>query len=328
MFMEFTQEQPVDTRPRLGNYKITGFLGKGGFAQVYLGEHIYLKTHAAIKVLNSELANEVDKRAFHAEARLLAGLRHPHIVRVLDFGVKEGRPFLAMEYASHGTLRQHFPVGVSVPLNEVVPCVLQIANALQYVHNRKLIHCDVKPGNILLGPRNEVWLSDFGIARSTQCEYRQNQYSLQGTVAYAAPEQYFGKLVPASDQYALAVMVYEWLCGHLPFQGSDQHICDQHLYSQPISLREMLPSLAPAIDRVILKALAKNPQKRFSNILDFARTLKQASLEECTPRRACAIRTASPLRCQRRMPQSVEMPPLEPVRQPVSVENAVTQLCV
>jgi serine/threonine protein kinase len=148
---------------QLGNYRLTSLLGRGGFADVYLGEHIYLRTQAAIKVLSAEMAtNEME--GFLTESRNLSHLVHPHIVRVLEFGIEGHIPFLVMDYAPNGTLRQLHPSGTVVPLPAVISYVKQVAEALQYAHEQKLIHRDIKPENLLIGRNHEVLLTDFGIA--------------------------------------------------------------------------------------------------------------------------------------------------------------------
>src|SRR5205085_7635683 len=128
---------------QLGNYRLLRTIGQGGFADVYLGEHIYLNTQAAIKVLQMRLTDE-DKRSFLEEARTIAHLRHPSIVRILEYDVVDSIPFLVMEYAPHGTLRQLYPRGTVLPPPAVVAYVRQVAAALQYAHDQKLIHRDVK----------------------------------------------------------------------------------------------------------------------------------------------------------------------------------------
>src|SRR2546425_483762 len=148
---------------RLGNYRLSRLLGHGGFAEVYLGEHLYLKTSAAIKVLEMQLANDA-LDSFLNEARTIARLEHPNIVRVLEFGMEGQTPFLVMSYAPNGTLRQLYPRGTILAPKSILPYVKQIAAALQYAHDKKLIHRDVKPENMLLGPNKEVLLSDFGLA--------------------------------------------------------------------------------------------------------------------------------------------------------------------
>src|SRR3989440_3065992 len=151
---------------QLGNYRLTRLLGQGGFAEVYLGEHVYLKSRAALKVLHTRLSEE-DAAQFVREGQTLARLTHPHIVRVLDFAVQDGIPFLVMEYAPGGTLRTLHPKETRVPLESIVAYVTQVASALQYAHDQRLLHRDVKPENMLLGTHSQVLLSDFGLALRT-----------------------------------------------------------------------------------------------------------------------------------------------------------------
>ena len=261
---------------QFGNYRLVRLLGEGGFAEVYLGEHLHLETEAAIKILYTQLASD-DMEQFRAEARIIARLEHPNIVRVLDFGVEGKVPFLVMSYAPHGTLRQRHKKGVPLPLTTVTAYVKQIANALQYAHNQKVIHRDIKPENMLIGRRDEILLSDFGIALVAQSSRYQNTREVVGTVAYMAPEQIQGKPRPASDQYALAVVVYEWLSGVRPFSGSFTEMAVQHTVAPPPPLREKLPSISPYVEEVVLTALAKDPQQRFVNVQAFANALDQAS---------------------------------------------------
>src|SRR5947209_19744231 len=140
---------------QFGNYHLTRLLGKGGFAEVYLGQHVRLNMRAAIKVLHTHLADE-DIEEFQREAQIIASLVHPHIVRVLDFDVKDGKPFLVMDYAPNGSLRERHPRGTPLPLALVISYVRQVASALQYAHDRHLIHRDIKPENLLLGSQGEV----------------------------------------------------------------------------------------------------------------------------------------------------------------------------
>ncbi len=260
---------------QLGNYSLTRLLGEGGFAEVYLGEHVHLGTQAAIKVLHTQLGGEdIDK--FRVEARTIARLQHPNIVRVLDFGIENKNPFLVMDYAPNGTLRNKHTRGQHVPLSSVVSYVKQVAEALQCAHDEKMVHRDVKPENMLVGRRNEILLSDFGIATATQTS-RQNTQDITGTVAYMSPEQIQGKPRSASDQYSLAIVAYEWLSGERPFNGSFTEIAVQHAVVPPPPLREKVPSLSPDVERVIMIALEKDPVKRFSSVQAFANALEQAS---------------------------------------------------
>src|SRR5579859_2751325 len=260
----------------LGNYQLISVLGRGGFAEVYLGEHIYLKTRAAIKVLHTRL-DENDLEVFLTEARTIAALVHPHIVRVLEFGVESNIPFLVLDYAPSGSLRQRHPRGTQVPLPATTSYVKQVASALQYAHDQKLIHRDVKPENMLVGRSNDVLLSDFGIALIAQSSLSQQTQDVVGTVSYMAPEQIKGKPRPASDQYSLGIVVYELLSGSRPFHGSFTELCTQHIYATPPSLREKIPTISPEVEQVVMTALAKEPKERFGNVQAFANALEQAS---------------------------------------------------
>src|SRR6266852_1911003 len=262
---------------RLGNYRLVRLLGTGGFAEVYLGEHIYLKSQAAIKVLYTHLAHE-EVAGFLSEAQTLVRLIHPHIVRLLDFGVQGNTPFLVMDYAPNGTLRQCYPKGERLPLATIVGYVKQVADALQYAHDEKLIHRDIKPENMLLGRRNEVVLSDFGIAVVAQSSRYDRTQDAGGTIAYMAPEQIQAHPRPASDQYALGVVVYEWLSGERPFRGSFTEIAAKHTMMPPPSLRGKIPTISPELEQVVMAALAKDPRQRFASVQGFAAALEQASL--------------------------------------------------
>lgn len=264
---------------RLGNYRLIHLLGQGGFAEVYLGEHVFLGTQAAIKVLLVRLADE-EMEGFLKEARTIAGLTHPNILRVLEFGVENNVPFLVLEYAPNGTLRKRYPKGSILPLTVIVPYVGQIASALQYIHNRKLIHRDIKPENLLLGMHNEVLLSDFGTAMVFQTLHMQGTLEMAGTVSYMAPEQIRGKPRPASDQYGLGVLVYEWLCGVCPFQGSFTEMYSQHMLAPPPPLRTRNPAISPELEQVVLTALSKESENRFASVSAFANALEQASKQD------------------------------------------------
>ncbi|HEV2655365.1 MAG TPA: serine/threonine-protein kinase [Ktedonobacteraceae bacterium] len=270
------------TGQTFGHYCLTRLLGRGGFADVYLGEHMYLGTLAAIKVLNAQLTvDEVEQ--FRQEARTIAQLEYPHIIRVLDFGVDDSVPFLVMGYAPNGTLRQRYPRGTRLPLEKILYYVNDIAGALQYAHDQKLIHRDVKPENMLLGRNEEVLLSDFGLAVVAHSSSQERPGDVSGTVTYMAPEQARGKPRPASDQYALGIVVYEWLCGARPFEGSYQEIAVQHVLAPPPPLHRLQPTISPALEEVVLKALAKDPHERYPRVQDFARALEQAAQGEKSP---------------------------------------------
>ena len=262
---------------QLGNYRLIRQLGKGGFAVVYLGEHVHLKTLAAIKVLHQVQLSSDEEERFRKEAYTIANLKHQHIIQILDYDIQESTstPFLVMDYA-RATLRQRYPTGTILSPLHILPYVIQVASALQYAHDRKVIHRDVKPENMLLDENDKIRLSDFGIAVMYETSRALNTRDKFGTPAYMAPEQFQGKPLPASDQYALGVVVYEWLCGTRPFNGPVGELIHQHQSVVPSSMREKVPSLLSAIEDVIQKALAKNPKDRYTSVWDFAQALQEA----------------------------------------------------
>ncbi len=288
---------------QLGSYRLIRLLGQGGFAEVYLGQHVRLNSYAAVKVLNAHLAGS-DADSFQREAHTIARLLHPNIIRVFDYDITEGAPFLVMDYAPNGTVCNAYPKGTRVPVAQVVIYAKQVAAALQYAHNEKVIHRDIKPENMLLGRNNEILLSDFGIATVTQTQSSHNQPTrdIVGTVAYMAPEQLQGKPQPASDQYSLGIVIYEWLTGRRPFQGSFTEIAIQHVMAPPGSLREKIPGISPQLEEVIMIALAKEPQQRFANMQSFANALEQASATESSFR---AMPTPTPA-----FPRDYSSPPV------------------
>jgi serine/threonine protein kinase len=277
---------------QFGNYELTRLLGRGNFAQVYLGEHLYLNTQAAIKILNAQL--EEDLELFRREARTIARLVHPNIVRVLEFGVEDDMPFLVLDYAARGTVRQRYPKGTLLSVPTVISYTKQVAEALQYAHDERVVHRDVKPENLLLGRNDEVLLSDFGVALMSMSMRDSFETDMAGTPSYMAPEQIQKQALPASDQYALAVVVYEWLAGELPFSGSFMELLTQHISASPPSLRATRPTISPGIEQVVMKALAKNPNERYPNVRAFALALEHAGLATTAPTRSTMLPDPGP----------------------------------
>ena len=270
---------PDKTGQQVGNYRLVRLLGEGGFAEVYLGQHVFIHMQAAIKILKTQLAQNF-QAGFLQEAETIASLKHPFIIRIHDYGIasEDNAPYLIMEYAPHGTLRTCHPKGSIVPPGTIVSYVRQIASALQYAHDRNLIHRDLKPENLLVGENGEILLSDFGIAAIAQSTSSMEISGYAGTVPYSAPEQILGKTRPASDQYSLGIIVYEWLSGDRPFVGTFQEIISQHLAVLPRPLREKVPTIPSAVEAVIMRALAKEPHQRFDRIQAFATAFEQACI--------------------------------------------------
>lgn len=269
---------------QMGSYRLTRLLGRGGFAEVYLGDHLYVPgTQAAIKVLGEQYTDDELQR-FCKEVGIIFRLVHPLIVRVLDFGVEGRTPYLVMDYAPNGTLRQRHQEGTRVPLATILSYLEQVARALQFAHDARVVHRDIKPENLLVSARGQVLLSDFGIAVRSHRSVSQTPQKISGTARYMAPEQCTGKACEASDQYALAVMVYEWLSGEPPFPGDDPFsVALQQIQTPPPPLRAKVPRLSLQVEQVVLKALAKDPKARFPSVHAFAAALQGANQAKAPP---------------------------------------------
>jgi serine/threonine protein kinase len=324
---------------QFGNYRLVSFLGQGGFAEVYLGQHVLMGSAAAIKILNAQLIS-TDSQRFIQEARTLVTLEHPRIVRVKECGIEGGIPFLVMDYAPNGTLRQRHPGRTRVPLELVISYVLQVADALQYAHDRRFIHRDVKPENMLVGRSGEVLLSDFGIAVMSATSSIRYTKDSAGTAIYMAPEQIERQVLPASDQYALGIVVYEWLCGEAPFQGSFGEITAKHLHTLPPPFRQKGVNVPPVVEGIVMKALAKKPEERFSSVKEFALALQQnppLQMTQSSKRdswRDDSLILADPVQpfpftvnpvIPQQPPSPVKTPPLTPSTQPPASSRVTPQ---
>ena len=264
-------------------YRIERALGAGGMGEVYLAQHPRLPRPYALKVLAPGLTDDPDFRErFNREAEAAATLWHPHIVGVHDRGESEGRLWIAMDYVE-GTdaaeLLRASPNGLAV--TEVVEIITAVADALDYAHERRLLHRDVKPANVLLttGDRRRILLGDFGIARhADDISGLTATNAVIGTVAYAAPEQLTGRpLDERADQYSLAATAFHLLTGRPPFADSNPAVViGMHLTSSPPPLSTVRPDLAH-LDEVFACALAKEPGDRYPRCADFARVLASAA---------------------------------------------------
>jgi eukaryotic-like serine/threonine-protein kinase len=280
--------------------RLLRLLGQGNNTEVYLSEHPSLTHPVAVKLLYARTA-EREVQLFLRQSVMLRALDHPHIIHIYDFGLTDDDiPYLVMTYAPHGTMRQNYPRGSRLPLDAVVRYVKQAADALQYVHEHQLVHRDVKPQNMLLGADNEVILNDFGTA-TVSYSLVPNAVDFEGTVLYAAPEQLEGRSLRSSDQYALAVMTYELLCGTWPFLGTFEEVTRKHLFEKPPLLREKGIDVALAIEEVLQRALAKEPAWRFPCIQDFADALEEAWLADQALRQL-SLQSQPPARRQFRSP--------------------------
>jgi serine/threonine protein kinase len=261
---------------QIGNYLLTKLLGDGTFGSVYLAEHRFLsRSIVAIKILkNTYLNADQEKEAFFKEAKFLDILNHRHILPILDAGVQENQPYMVIEYASKGSLRDHI-IGqrpALLPMREALLILSQIGQALQYVHCYKIVHRDLKPANILFNDREEALLADFGIAVQLK-EGTEHGKNIEGTFPYMAPEQFDGMISEKSDQYALACIAYELFTGRAPLVASRKasyQVWSHKSHNEKIlSPQEYNPDLPSGVAEVILQALSKNHNKRYPDISAF-----------------------------------------------------------
>ncbi|MCZ7574997.1 MAG: tetratricopeptide repeat protein [Ardenticatenaceae bacterium] len=265
-------------------YIVRRLLGRGGMAEVYQAYDPDLDRHVAVKVIHPHLASDPDFGArFRREAKLVASLRHPHIVQLYDYDVADGQPFMVMEYLDGGTLKDHLAQvrgrGELMPLGEIARLLEPLADALDHAHAQGAVHRDIKPTNILFTVRGEPVLTDFGIAKILSDAVQLSASgSVVGTPAYMSPEQAAsGPVDPRSDLYSLAVVLYEMATGRVPFQGdSPTAVMLQHLTDSPPPPRTLNPNLPAAVEAVILRALAKQPEQRFASAGELARAFEGA----------------------------------------------------
>ena len=256
----------------VGKYRIVEHLGRGGMAEVYKAYQPSLDRYVALKLMHAFLAADQDFISrFEREAKNVAALRHPNIVQVYDFDVQNGTPYMVMEYIEGGTLKSHLEdltrQGKALSIDEAVHMVKEVGKALSYAHHHQMIHRDVKPANVLLEVGGRVILTDFGIAKIlTGPSYTVTGATI-GTPSYMSPEQGLGR--PGdhrSDIYALGVMLYQLTTGQLPYEADTPLAVMLKHVNEPLPLpRTFKPDMPEGIERIILKAMAKNPDDRFQS---------------------------------------------------------------
>jgi len=267
---------------QLGKYEVQGHIGGGGMAEVYKGYHPGLRRPAAIKLLKSKLSRDpAFVEAFVNEARFAAQLNHPHIVTIYDVGQQANLHYIVMEYIPGQSLQQLIRTQGGLPPRMVCQLFDQIADALNYAHRRGVVHCDVKPNNILLDAEGRARLTDFGIARAVNKARQEREGRQQiGSPRYMSPEHVLNKsLDHRSDIYSLGIVLFEMLTGKVPFGGSNSsQIMRAQVAQRPPPPSTVRPDLPKTVDEVVLRALAKEPTKRYQNALQMARDLRQALL--------------------------------------------------
>jgi len=260
-------------------YHVHKELGRGGMAAVFLATEVALNRKVAIKVLPPELTygqGLVDR--FIREAQTAAALDHPHIIPIYRVSSSGKLFWYAMKYVEGIDLSDRIKERGFLPGEEAVALLQPTASALDYAHARKVVHRDVKPANVMLAEGDWVYVTDFGIAKALGGSSLTSSGAAIGTPFYMSPEQCLGGMVSAqSDQYALAVMAYEMLSGHLPFDGeSAVEILTKHCTQEAPPLEVLVPSLPKAVTAVVQRGMAKEPEQRFHSSLAFVRALKDA----------------------------------------------------
>ncbi len=267
----------------IGRYHIIEPLGQGGMATVYRAFDTRLECDVAVKFIRMDQVTpaEVEKtlKRFEREAKEVARLTHPNIVKVTDYGEYNGTPYLVMPYLPGGTLKQF--AGKSMPYEQAARLLAPVARALEAAHQKNLIHRDIKPGNILLTEGGQPMVSDFGIAKILGLEGGNTLTSTNvaiGTPEYMAPEQWFNQISPQSDIYSLAVVFYELVTGRKPYTADTPAAIFLKQSNDPLPRpRSFVPGLPEEVEKVLYKALAKKPEERYASMGEFAAALEGLS---------------------------------------------------
>lgn len=272
------------TGKQVGPYQIVAPLGEGGMAAVYKAYQPAMDRYVALKILPRHFASDPQFTSrFQQEARLLAKLQHPHILPVFDFGELDGYTYIVMPFIASGTLTDLMH-GQPLALEQVRKVISQVGDALDYAHMCGLIHRDVKPSNVLMDERGNCLLTDFGLAKIIESSIHiTTSGMIMGTPAYMSPEQGLGeKLDARTDIYSLGVILYEMATGRAPYSAETPiAVVFKHIHDPLRPPRKLNEALPEALERVILKALAKNPEDRFGTANEMVKAL-QASLPEIT----------------------------------------------
>lgn len=266
----------VDSR-----YLILRRIGSGGMADVYCAEDTHLGRQVALKVLHRRFAQDQEfVERFRREASAAAGLQHPNVVGVFDRGRHDGTYYIAMEHLPGHTLKEIVTTEAPLAQERVVDLGTQILQAAGFAHRHGVIHRDFKPHNVIVDDRGGVKVTDFGIARAGASEMTETG-SIMGTAQYLSPEQAQGHAVTAaSDLYSIGVMLYEMLAGRLPFEGdSAVSVALKHLSEPPRPISQFRPDVSPALESVVMAALAKDPEYRWQTADDFADALQAAGTQ-------------------------------------------------
>lgn len=257
-------------------YRLLTQAASGGMAVVYKAHDLTLNRIVAVKILRENFAEDPGFRArFQSEAQAAANLAHPNIVTVYDFGEDGNRSYIVMEYVEGRDLKSVIRSEAPLPISRAIDLMAQACAALGYAHRAGLVHCDVKPQNMLVTPDGRLKVTDFGIARAISASVAQNVETVWGTPHYFSPEQAAGEPpTPASDVYSLGVVMYEMLTNRLPFDADDHtDLALQHLRDEPPPLTSLNPAVPIQVEQLINRTMAKEPAARFHTADQFGRAL-------------------------------------------------------
>lgn len=286
------------TGERIGAYEVLSRLGSGGMATVYKAYHARLQREVAMKVMHPNYQADADfLNRFEREAQIVARLEHPNIVPIYDFAEQDGQPYLVMKYITGQTLRDVLATGAPT-LQEIVKICRAVANALDYAHKQGVLHRDIKPSNVMLDEQGTPYLTDFGLARIVQSgESSMSAGMIVGTPNYLAPEQASAAhpISVQSDVYSLGVMLYEMVVGRVPFSGTSAYATIHMHVNEPVPLpSELNPEIPTQVEMVLLRALEKDPAKRYPTpgaLADaFEAAIDQSGLRALSPERSRVLR--------------------------------------
>ena len=276
--MQVAENTLIDKR-----YRILGRVGSGGMADVWLADDTELGRSVALKILHERFAQDREfVQRFYREASSAAGLQHPNVVNIYDRGEVDGTYYIAMEYVEGSSLKDLIRRGLNV--GEAIEVTRQLLTAARFAHAHSIVHRDLKPQNVLIDREGRLRVTDVGIARAGASEITQTG-SVMGTAQYLSPEQAQGlDVTPASDLYSIGIILYEALTGRPPFEGdSAVAVALKQVSEQPGPPSRVNPAVPPALDAVVLRALAKNPVNRFENADEFLAALDAAEADPATP---------------------------------------------
>ena len=293
-------------------YQLLERLGSGGMSDVFRARDLMLERSVAIKVLHENYSDDqAFQQRFRQEARAAANLSHPNIVTVHDFGLDHGQLFIVMEYIPGKDLKTILRQRGRFTVEEAIPLMVQACAGIGYAHRAGLVHCDVKPHNMIVTPDGRLKVTDFGIARALSTIMPDERADVVwGSPQYFSPEQATGEAPsPASDVYSLGVVLYEVLTGALPFTApTSEELARMHLETSPIPPSEYVPDLPPALEQIVLKVLSKEPAARYRTADQLGRVLLRFGTQR-DERAAAALNLTPEAGSTYQRPEPVPSPP-------------------